>query len=221
MLLNNERELIVKYCKMLVTHNLTRGTGGNISILNRELNLFAISPSGMDYFEMTAQDVPVIDLNDNKLNKIVEGKRKPSSEIDMHRLLYLSREDISAAVHTHSPFATALSCTQEALTQGLPPVHYLAALGGESIKCVKYAPFGSLELAELARDGMKNNKAVLLGNHGLLAAGNNIIEAFNIAEELEFCCEIYFRAKIFGTPKLLSQEDMNFALKKFKSYGQP
>ncbi|MBQ4418563.1 MAG: class II aldolase/adducin family protein, partial [Synergistaceae bacterium] len=57
--------------------------------------------------------------------------------------------------------------------------------------------------------------------HGLLAAGNNIIEAFNIAEELEFCCEIYFRAKIYGTPKLLSQEDMNFALKKFKSYGQP
>ena len=221
MLLNNERELIVKYCKMLVTHNLTRGTGGNISILNKALNLFAISPSGMDYFEMTAQDVPVIDLNDNKLNKIVEGKRKPSSEIDMHRLLYLSREDISAAVHTHSPFATALSCTREALEQGLPSVHYLAALGGESIKCVKYAPFGSLELAELARDGMKNNKAVLLGNHGLLAAGNNIIEAFNIAEELEFCCEIYFRAKIFGTPKLLSQEDMNFALKKFKSYGQP
>ena len=67
---------------------------------------------------------------------------------------------------------------------------------------------------------MKDNHAVLLGNHGLLAAGKNINMAFNIAEEIEFCCEIYFRSKIFGTPKLLSQADMNLALEKFKNYGQ-
>ena len=217
MLLSHERELIEKYCRLQVTHNLTRGTGGNISILNRDLNLFAISPSGMDYFDMQAEDVPVIDL---KQNKIIEGQRKPSSELDMHRLLYLDRLDISAAVHTHSPFATSLACTEEALSSGLPPVHYLAALGGESIKCVSYAPFGSLELAELAVKGMKDNNAVLLGNHGLLAAGKNISTAFNIAEDIEFCCEIYFRSKIFGTPKLLSQADMNLALEKFKNYGQ-
>lgn len=217
-LLIPERELIVKYCRMLIMHNLTRGTGGNISIFNEKNNLFAISPSGMDYFEMQAEDVPVINLD----GEICEGTRKPSSELDMHRLLYIDRNEnneinkILAVVHTHSPFATALACTHETL----PPVHYLSALAGEDIKCVPYAPFGSLELAELARDGIKDRNAVLLGNHGLLAAGKNISHAFTIAEEIEFCCEIYFRAKIFGTPKLLSADDMKLAVQKFKSYGQ-
>ncbi len=94
--LAQERELIVKYCKMLVTHGLTRGTGGNISILDRKTGLFAISPSGMDYFETQPEDVPVINLADNK---IADGIRKPSSEIDMHRLIYLDRDDICAVVH--------------------------------------------------------------------------------------------------------------------------
>ncbi|WP_054968889.1 class II aldolase/adducin family protein [Alicyclobacillus ferrooxydans] len=62
--------------------------------------------------------------------------------------------------------------------------------------------------------------AVLLGNHGLLAAGPDIGYAFNTAEEIEFCAEVYYKAKLAGNPVLLSDSDMDTVIKKFKTYGQ-
>ena len=239
MLLRRERELVVEHCRMLATHKLTKGTGGNISALDREKRLFAISPSGMDYFAMQPEDVVVLDLD----GKTVDGERRPSSEMDMHRLLYVDREDINAVVHAHSTYATTLAC----LHWSLPALHYLigyavsrgptntseaskescqslsahaSSARGDGVRCTPYAPFGSTELAEIARDGMKGRYAVLLGNHGLLAAGPNMQYAFNAAEEIEFVCELYWRAKSVGDPVILSEEDMNVALEKFKTYGQ-
>ena len=76
MLLQKEREDVVKYCKMLIEHGLTKGTGGNISIFNREEGLFAISPSGIDYFETEPEDVVVMNLK----GEVVDGKRnRPAS----------------------------------------------------------------------------------------------------------------------------------------------
>ena len=105
--LKEERENIVKYCRKLIQADLTKGTGGNISILNREKNLFAISPSGMDYFEMEAEDVVVLDLD----AKIVDGKRKPSSEFELHRIFYTKRNDINA--HLYQSGAITLSPIQK------------------------------------------------------------------------------------------------------------
>lgn len=213
MLLQRERELVVEHCRMLATHKLTKGTGGNISALDREKGLFAISPSGMDYFVMQPEDVVVLDLE----GKAVDGARTPSSEMDMHRLLYVDREDINAVVHAHSTYATTLAC----LHWSLPALHYLIGYAqGDDVRCTPYAPFGSPELAEIARDGMKGRYAVLLGNHGLLAAGPNMQYAFNAAEEIEFVCELHWRAKSVGDPVILSEEDMNVVLEKFKTYGQ-
>ena len=212
MLLQKEREMVVKYCKMLVTHNLTRGTGGNISACDREKGLMAISPSGMDYFETEPEDVTVLDLE----GKIVDGKRSPSTEVDMHRILYAQRHDIGAVVHTHSTYATTLAC----LHKELPPVHYLIGFAGHGVRCTKYAPFGSMELARHALSGIRDRYAVLLGNHGLLAAGPDMRYAFNTAEETEFVCEIYCRALSTGDPVLLTKDDMDVVLEKFKTYGQ-
>lgn len=216
MLLLEERRAVVDYGQRLLTHGLTRGTGGNVSVLNRERGLLAISPSGMDYFEISPEDVTVLDLE----GRIIDGKRRPSSEADMHRMVYNGRPDIAAVVHTHSPFATALACTKEAQKNGLPPIHYLTALAGSSVRCIPYYPFGTELLGQAARDGMEGRFAVLLGNHGLLAAGPDIRYAFNVAEELEFVCEIYYHARTVGTPALLSEEDMRVAMERFRVYGQ-
>ena len=102
MLLQEQREQVVEYGKRLVTTGLTDGTFGNLSIFDRESGLMAISPSGMDYFATTPEDVVVADLE----GKVVEGKRKPSSELDLHRLFYRRRQDVNGVVHTHSTFAT-------------------------------------------------------------------------------------------------------------------
>ncbi len=212
MLLQQERELIVEYGKKLVTSGLTKGTGGNISIYNREKELMAISPSGIDYFETKPEDVVVLNLS----GEVVDGIRKPSSELEMHSIFYKNRSDIDAVVHTHSPFAKTIA----SLNWDLPAVTYLVAYAGLNVRCATYASFGTKELAKNAFEAMKDRRAVLLANHGLLAGAKDILNAFNIAEEIEFSAEIYYRAKSIGEPVILSEEEMKIMVEKFKTYGQ-
>ena len=206
----------MEYGCRLVERGLTRGTGGNVSVLSRESGLFAISPSGMDYFETRPEDVVVLDM----AGGVADGARKPSSEVEMHRLLYLGREDVGAVVHTHSVYATAVSCTREAQAEGLPPAHCAVALAGGDVRCTAYYPFGTRELAEAACEGMRGRFAVLLGNHGLLAAGPDVGHAFALAEQLEFVCEVWVHAASVGTPALLSPADLRAAQGRFHDYGQ-
>ncbi|AOT72628.1 L-fuculose-phosphate aldolase [Geosporobacter ferrireducens] len=212
MLLTEERELIVAYGKKLITSGLTKGTGGNISICNRKKNLMAISPSGLDYFLTKPEDIVILDLEGN----IIEGYRKPSSELEMHSIFYRNRSDIDAVVHAHSTYSTTIA----SLNWELPAVHYLVAFAGKNVRCAEYATFGTKELAENAYKGMEDRYAVLLANHGLLAGAANLHQAFNIAEEIEFCAEIYYRTKSIGAPVILSEGEMELMLEKFKTYGQ-
>lgn len=212
MILFEERKEIVEYGKKLITSGLTKGTGGNLSIFNREKNLMAISPSGIDYFEIEPEDVVVLDLDGN----IVDGKKTPSSELGMHSIFYRKRQDIDAIIHTHTVFATTISC----LNITLPPVHYMIALAGLDVRCAKYATYGTPELAENAFEAMEDRKAVLLANHGLLAGANDLANAFNITEEIEYCAELYYRAKSIGEPVILPEEEMTHMLERFKTYGQ-
>lgn len=212
MLLEKERKEIVEYGRKLIESSLTKGTGGNLSIFNRKEGLMAISPSGIDYFQIQPQDVVVLDLEGNKL----EGEKEPSSEYDMHRIFYKNRQDIDAIIHTHTMYATTIAC----LNWELPPVHYMIALAGVSVRCAKYATYGSKELADNAFEAMRDRNAVLLANHGLLAGAKDLANAFNITEEIEYCSELYYRTKCIGEPVILSQDEMIGMLEKFKSYGQ-
>ena len=212
MLLEQERQMVVEYGKRLVNHGLTRGTCGNLSIFNRHSGFAAVSPSGLDYFETRSEDVPVVDL----LGRVVEGDRKPSSELPFHLVFYNSREDISAVVHSHSVHATTLAC----LGLELPAVHYLIGFAGSNVRCAQYATFGTEELARNALDAMAGRKAVLLANHGLIAGGTDMKEAFMIAESVEFCAEIYCRTRAMGQPLVLNDAEMAAIIKKFKNYGK-
>ena len=213
MILQKEREDVVRYCQKLIQAGLTKGTGGNISIYQRSQQLLAISPSGIDYFETEPADVVVLDLDGN----IVDGSRKPSSEHELHRIFYAGRDDIDAIVHTHSVYATVLATLRERL----PASNYLIALAGLDVRCADYASFGTIALAEAAFDAMKDRKAVLMANHGLLAGGNDVLNAFNIAQEIEHCAEVYVKARSIGTPVLLSEEEMTKMINIFnESYGQ-
>ncbi|QTL97648.1 L-fuculose-phosphate aldolase [Iocasia frigidifontis] len=212
MLLELEREKIVKYGEKLVASGLTKGTGGNLSIYNLEKGLMAISPSGIDYFDIKLEDVVVMDLEGN----IVEGYRKPSSEYEMHKIFYEKRNDIFALVHCHSIYSTTISI----LRGDLPASHYMIALAGKNVRCAEYATYGTKELAKNAFKAMKDRYGVLLANHGLLAGANCIENAFNTAEELEYVAETYYRAKSIGKPVILPDEEMKIMFEKFKSYGQ-
>ena len=210
MKMQRERELVIEHGKKLITHNLTTGSGGNISIFNRKEGTIAISPSGLDYFETKLEDVVIVNLD----GEVVEGNLKPSSELGMHIILYKNRKDANAIVHTHSKFATAISC----MGWDLKPVHYLIGFAGYDVKCTKYATYGSRELAESALEAIGERNAVLLGNHGLIALGPDIGRAFSTAEHLEFVSEIYYLTKTLGEPNLLSESQMDEVMKKFNTY---
>lgn len=213
MKLEKERELIVEYGKKLIDSELTTGTGGNLSILNKDKKLVAISPSGVDYYQVKKKDIAVIDLDGN----IIEGKNKPSSELAMHLAVYNNRKDILSVIHTHSIFATSIAC----LNIELPAVHYMIAVAGDKVPCAKYASFGTEELAQNAVESLGSKyKAVLLANHGLLSCGLDIKGAFNVAEEVEYVAEVYFRTKSIGEPVIIPPAEMKRMEKAFETYGQ-
>lgn len=214
MILREERELVVQYGKKMSTAGLSAGTSGNISIYNAEKGLMAISPSGMDYFGIQPEDVVVTDLEAN----IVDGKRKPSSEWALHTIFYRKKPEIRAVVHTHSVFCTTFAV----LGQEIQAVHYaIGDANTDTVKCAPYCTFGTPELAEAAIQTCGEANAVLLGNHGLLCCGKSIESAFSLASNLEYVAELQYRAMSIGKPNVLTKEQMELALEKFKSYGQP
>lgn len=212
MLLQQERQQIVDYGRKLVCNGLTTGSGGNLSVLNREQDLVAIGPSGIDYNDVRCEDVVVVDRH----GRIVDSQCRPSSELNFHLALYDGRDDISAVVHTHSVYATTLAC----LHWELPAVHYLVAFSGHKVPLAEYATFGSDELADKVKATIGDYNAVLLANHGLIAIGRDISAAFNTAEEIEFVAQIYYQTKTLGKPVLVPDDEMQRVIEKFKHYGQ-
>lgn len=213
MLLENERNLIVEYGRMMSESGLSTGTSGNISIFVPEEGMMAISPSGIGYFDTKPEDVVIMDLE----SKIIEGNRKPSSEWALHSEMYKRKPDCRSVVHTHSMYCTVFA----ALNQPLRAVHYvLADAGVASVPCAPYRTFGTVELAEVAGDHIGDSDAVLLANHGMLACGNSIKSAYGLAKGLEYCAELQYRAMCIGNPVILDDKEMEKVLVRFKSYGQ-
>ena len=212
MLMEKERLLLIEYGKKLVKAGLTKGTGGNLSIFDRKNGHVAITPSGIDFFEIQPEDIVIIDVDGN----VIEGNRTPSSEWAMHVMPYKYRDDIDAVIHAHTMYATVMAC----LRQELPATHYMIAVAGENVRVAEYATYGSPELAQNAFEAMKDRKAVILANHGILAGANDLLNAFNIVEEIEYCSEVYTKAKAIGEPVILPHEEMVSMAEKFKTYGQ-
>ncbi len=212
MLLEPERKTVVEFGKKMLFSGLTTGTGGNLSIFNKNEKLIAISPSGIEYSVMKPYDVVVVEPD----GKICNGDKKPSSEINFHLGLYEKRQDISAIIHTHSPYATTIAC----MGLEIPPVHYLVGFSGKKVPLAPYETFGTKALSENIRETIDSYNAVLLENHGLIAIGKNMEMAFTVAEEIEFVARIYFQTKAAGIPKILPDKEMEKVMEKFKSYGQ-
>lgn len=212
MLMKQAREEIIHYGKALVDAHLTKGTGGNLSVYDPEAGTMAITPTGIDFYEIRPEDIVIMKLD----GTVVEGDKKPSSEWVMHAIQYRHRSDITAVIHAHTTYATVVAT----LRKTLPPAHYMIAVAGPDVRCAEYATYGSPELAQNAYEAMKERNAVLLANHGILAGSHSLANAFNIIEEVEYCAQIYYMAKCMGEPVILDREEMDRMAIKFRSYGQ-
>ncbi len=215
MILEHERHLVVEYGKKVSQNGLTEGTSGNLSMVNRAEGLFAISPSGMDYFDIQPQDVVVLKLDDAS---IVDGARKPSSEWALHQAVYQAKPLASGVIHTHSTYCTTLACMQQAMVA----VHYIiAACGASRVECAPYATFGTKELSENVVNSMGGANAVLLANHGIVVCGKGLGEAYTLLKNMEYVAEIQWRTTCAGGAKVLDDTEMANILERFKTYGQP
>lgn len=207
---SDSREHIVSAARRLDAAGLNRGTSGNIGL--RAGRTFFVTPSGVPVDELSPDSIVELDFTGAVL-----GRGKPSSEWRIHRDILASRPDVNAVVHTHSRYATSLAC----LHRDIPAFHYMIAVaGGDSIRCAPYAVFGSQALSDLALQALAGRKACLLGNHGQLALGRDLREAVAIAVEVESLSAQYWTALQIGQPRLLTPEQMNEVLEKFKDYGR-
>ncbi|MHC1740557.1 MAG: L-fuculose-phosphate aldolase [Anaerolineaceae bacterium] len=212
MLLAEERELIVEYGRKLINAQLTTGSGGNLSIVNREKKLVAIKPTGVDYFKMSPEDVVVMSL----AGEIVDGELTPSSEFRFHLALLNGRSDITSVIHTHQVYSTTIAC----LNWELPAVHYLIGYSGNKVPLAPYAMFGTPELSENIVKSIGHYNACLMANHGIVTVGGTIADAFAAAEELELVSRLYYQTKCVGEPVILSDSQMEDVCERFKTYGQ-
>jgi L-fuculose-phosphate aldolase len=209
----NETELrseMVRITKKLDELGLNRGTSGNLSARFNDGML--ITPSGMGAEGLTENDIVFVQMDGTS-----RGRWQPSSEWLFHRDIYVQRAEAGAVVHTHSTAATALAC----LRKDIPPFHYMIALlGGDTIRCANYATFGTQELSDNVLLALKDRKACLLANHGMIAAGTDLAEAFRNTVEVESLSEMYLRALQAGEPVLLSEQEFRDAQNRFAGYGQ-
>jgi L-fuculose-phosphate aldolase len=208
--MSDPRQKLIATAQAMQPAGLNRGTSGNVSV--RYQNGFYITPTGMPYSSLVADDIPLMALDGSHI-----GQRKPSSEWRFHSDLYASRPEVGAVLHAHSPFAVSLAC----LRYDIPPFHYMIArFGGDTIRCADYAIFGSESLSTVALAAMHERKGCLMANHGLLVAGRDLEEALALAIELEELCEQYWRACQLGQPVLLNASEMGEVIRQFAGYGQ-
>jgi L-fuculose-phosphate aldolase len=192
-----QREEVCGVGRQLRLDRLVIGTSGNVSV--RVDDLVAITPSGVDYAALTAEDVLVVDL----AGTVVEGDRAPSSELPMHLAVYAAT-DARAIVHTHALFATTVGTAVEEL----PAVHYAINDLGGPVRVAAYATFGSQELASAVVAALHERTGALMRNHGAITVGATLASAYERAVKLEWLSELYWRAMQLGAPSLLSAEQL-------------
>ena len=204
------RAAIIATAIQMNDRRINSGKSGNVSA--RTETGFLITPTGLPYESMRAEDIVAVTLGG-----VATGPRLPSSEWRFHRDIYIDRPDAGAIVHAHSPFATTLAC----LGRGIPAFHYMVAVaGGKDIRCAPYATFGTQELSDSALVALSGRRACLLANHGMIAVDASLEAALALAIEVEALAEQYWRALQIGAPNLLSDAEMDIVLDKFKSYGK-
>ena len=208
------RAAIVATAQRLERLGLLSLTAGNLSA-RVEGELMAITPTGMPYGQIEPQDIVITDL----AGDVVDGSRRPSSELPFHAAVLRARSDVGAVVHTHSLYATTLAV----LGRTIPAVHYvIAALDLETVPLVSYSTFGSDDLARAIAAALgSGGKAALLANHGALALGDDLADAARSAELLEFLATIYHRALAVGEPVVLPAEEIARVRGRYRDYGQP
>ena len=195
------KEQIIQITNELFAMGLLTCTGGNISALAEEPGTLWITPSQLYKGGLTANDLVHIRPEGSQYT-VLEGDRVPSVEFQMHWRAYEVRPEITAAVHTHAPIATAFGICN----QSFPPINTDAVFLRDTVTVPWYMP-GSTELAEAVGTALTKSRGAILQNHGLMTVGPNLRKAATRAMLLEETAKIVLYTKQFGGTVSLVPED--------------
>jgi L-fuculose-phosphate aldolase len=205
------RQEVAAASRRLAAERLVHGTAGNVSARGDDGRV-AITPTGAVLAELQAEQVSVVDMEGN----LLDGELEPTSELDLHLGVY-RRYGAGAVVHTHAPWATAISCSLDEL----PCVHYQMLLLGGTVRVAPYRTFGTPELAEAVIEALDGRTAALMANHGALNYAADMDAAVDAALLLEWACEVYWRAAALGEPRTLDEGERQAVIDAVteRSYG--
>ncbi len=191
---------------------LNTGSTGNVSVRTRHGML--ITQTGGTAETVTPDSLIAMSLDGAPREPTRNAA--PSSEWAMHAAIYRAAPAAKAIVHTHADACTALAC----LSEGLPAFHYMiASFGGADVRCAPYVTFGTPELAALAAEAIAGRSACLLANHGMIVHAASPRQALTAALRLETLCRQYLLARSAGTPRLLTPDEMDAAMRRFETYA--
>jgi L-fuculose-phosphate aldolase len=177
--LTTAREECVAFGRRIAAHGLVVGPGGNLSV--RVGDEIVVKASGVAFEEAGPDDYVAVNLADGRCDS---EARKPTCEVLMHRKCYELRADVGAVAHTHSPFATGV------------------ASSGQPLKAA------GMELARALGGVIGSANAVLLANHGVVAVGVNLREAFYRVLLIEEAAKSLVAASAVGTPRFLTDKEI-------------
>jgi len=213
MLLKKLREEVLGAALKIDKYGLVTLTGGNVSGRDKETGYVVVTPSGLEYDNLSPGDMVVVDMDGN----VVEGHYKPS--VDTASLLYIfkHRDDINGIIHTHSTYASSFAVKQEKI----PVVSTTLAneVGGE-VQVTRF--IGAAEnFGPSVCEVIQDVRACLLANHGVLTVGPDVRHAMVAAVMLEDAAKVYYLAKTSGTPLVLPEDEVKRAKEVFMTiYGQ-
>lgn len=213
---NEVRADVAKLHELLVRYNLVIWTGGNISGRVPGADQFVIKPSGVEYDELTPENMILCDLNGN----VLEGEHSPSSDTAAHAYIYRNMPEVNGVVHTHSTYATAWAARGEAIPcvitgqadefGGEIPVGPFAVIGDDTI--------GQGVVATLTGH---RSRAVLMQNHGVFTIGKNPRDAVKAAVMAEDVARTVHISRQLGEAIPIPQDKIDSLFNRYQNvYGQ-
>lgn len=190
------KQAVVTTARKAYEEKLMAGTSGNMSAYCPEEKLMVITPSSYDYSIMEEKDIVVIDFEGN----VVEGCHRPSSEWKMHAEIYRHLPRVRAVVHTHSPYATCFAVNHQEIPVIL--IEMIPFLKGK-LEVSRYAEQGSAEVGLNAVPILERKNACLMANHGVVAVGGTMEEAYINSVYVEDTAKIYHMALSAGQPVVI------------------
>ena len=216
---------------LLPAYKLITFTWGNVSGIDREKGLFVIKPSGVEYEELTPEDMVVVDLDGN----VVEGSLRPSSDTPTHLGIYKAFGEVGGVVHTHSSYATSWAQAGRSIPcYGTTHADYfygdipcLRCLNAEEIADAYEENTGHLIADEFKRMNIDPSAmpAVLCKNHGVFTWGKDALTAVHSAVVVEEVAKMAFRTELINAdvkPAPKELQDKHYYRKHGKDayYGQ-